>query len=92
MSEANQTGPTGNEEIFHVDVIIIGAGPAGISMAAEAVVAGVSSKKIVVLEKEKEHSWSIRKFYPEEKLVTANYKGRDSICEGVACIPDLSKK
>lgn len=73
------------------EVVIIGAGPAGISMAAEAVNKGIARDKILVLEKMKEHSFSIRKFYPEQKLVTANYKGHAAVCSGVMCIADSSK-
>jgi len=73
------------------DVIVIGAGPAGISMAAEAVGQGISSEKVLIIEKAKEHSWIIRKYYPDEKLVTANYKGKDAVCEGVLCLSDQSK-
>ena len=54
------------------DLVIIGAGPAGISMAVEAILAGVNRDRILVLEKSEAHSWSIRKFYPEQKLVKAN--------------------
>jgi len=74
-----------------LDAIVVGAGPAGISVAAEAIVSGVRSQDIVVLEKAKAHSYSIRKLYPEEKLVAANYKGIDPVCHGVVCIPDMSK-
>jgi thioredoxin reductase (NADPH) len=73
------------------DIIIIGAGPAGLSMAAEARTAGISADKLLILEKGEAHSWSIRKFYPEKKLVEANYKGKPAVCNGVLCIPDLSK-
>lgn len=74
-----------------LELIIIGAGPAGISMAAEAVLSGIPSDKIVILEKSEAHSFSIRKFYPEQKLVTANYKGNAAICKGVMCLADSSK-
>ncbi|MBT4761265.1 MAG: NAD(P)-binding domain-containing protein [Bdellovibrionaceae bacterium] len=73
------------------DLIVIGAGPAGISMAAEAISSGVASNKVLVLEKAKEHSFTIRKFYPESKEVTANYKGAAAVCYGVMCIDDTSK-
>jgi thioredoxin reductase (NADPH) len=75
-----------------VQLIIIGAGPAGISMAVEARAAGISREKILLLEKAEAHSWSIRKFYPDQKLVTANYKGFDAVCHGVMCILDMSKQ
>jgi thioredoxin reductase (NADPH) len=73
-------------------IIIIGAGPAGISMAAEARTFGVPPDKILILEKAHEHSFTIKKYYPEGKLVTANYKGFEAVCTGVMCIPDLSKQ
>ena len=73
------------------DLVIVGAGPAGISMAAEAIQHGTLSERILVLEKTLEHNSSIRKLYPDEKLVTANYKGGSNVCHGVACISDMSK-
>ena len=47
------------------EIIIIGAGPAGISMAVEAVNAGISNDKILILEKAEEHSFTIKKYYPD---------------------------
>jgi thioredoxin reductase (NADPH) len=73
------------------DMLVIGAGPAGISMAVEARHAGVRPEKLLILEKAAEHSFSLRKYYPDSKLVTANYKGFEAACTGVMCIPDLSK-
>ncbi|MBA4309413.1 MAG: cbb3-type cytochrome oxidase assembly protein CcoS [Chlorobiaceae bacterium] len=75
-----------------LDILIIGAGPAGISLAVEACHSQIDSSKILLLEKMDEHSFSIKKYYPESKLVTANYKGFESRCTGVMCIPDLTKK
>jgi thioredoxin reductase (NADPH) len=72
-------------------MIIMGAGPAGISMAAEARNAGIPSEQILVIEKGETHSWAIRKFYPAKKVVLANYKGIEAICTGVMCISDMSK-
>lgn len=74
-----------------IDMVIIGAGPAGISMAAEARSAGIPPENVLVLEKAPEHSFSIKKYYPPEKLVTANYKGFEAVCTGVLCMPDMSK-
>jgi thioredoxin reductase (NADPH) len=74
------------------DILILGAGPAGISMAAEARAAGIDASSILILEKAHEHSFSIKKYYPESKLVTANYKGVDAICTGVMCITNASKR
>jgi thioredoxin reductase (NADPH) len=74
-----------------LDLLIVGAGPAGISMASEARAAGVPSARLLVLEKASEHSFTLKKYYPENKLVIANYKGFEAVCTGVLCIPDLSK-
>lgn len=74
-----------------LDLLIIGAGPAGISMASEARAAGVQSDRMLVIEKAAEHSFTLKKYYPDNKLVTANYKGFEAACTGVMCIPDLSK-
>jgi len=73
------------------DVVIVGAGPAGISVAVEAIEAGIPREKILTLEKEKEHAFTIKKLYPETKLVTANYKGMEPKCEGLLCMTDLPK-
>lgn len=73
------------------DIIIIGAGPAGISMAVEARHAGISTEKILLLEKSEEHSFTIKKYYPDSKLVTANYKGMEAKCLGVMCLTDSTK-
>jgi thioredoxin reductase (NADPH) len=73
------------------DILIIGAGPAGISMAVEARAAGIAPERVLVLEKAPEHSFSLKKYYPADKLVTANYKGFEAACTGVMCMPDLSK-
>ncbi len=74
-----------------LDLVIVGAGPAGIALGAEAVTAGIAPERILVLERGAAHSWSIRKFYPEAKLVTANYKGLPAVCTGVLCLADASK-
>jgi thioredoxin reductase (NADPH) len=74
------------------EIIIIGAGPAGISMAAEARGVGISADKILILEKGDAHSWAIRKFYPAAKPVLANYKGIKAVCTGVMCLTDMTKE
>jgi thioredoxin reductase (NADPH) len=74
------------------DLIVVGAGPAGIALACEARAAGVPAGRILVLEKAPEHSWIIRKYYPASKPVLANYKGIEARCEGVLCIPDWTRE
>ncbi|HSE25649.1 MAG TPA: NAD(P)-binding domain-containing protein [Pyrinomonadaceae bacterium] len=73
------------------EMIIVGAGPAGISMGAEARNVGIGPQDILILEKGETHSWAIRKYYPAAKVVLANYKGIEAVCRGVMCIADMSK-
>lgn len=73
------------------EIIIIGAGPGGISMGVEALDYGLNKDKILVIEKSKEHSFTIKKYYPDKKLVTANYKGFTPVCTGVMCLSDSTK-
>jgi thioredoxin reductase (NADPH) len=73
------------------DLIIIGAGPGGIALAAEARASGIDSSRTLVLEKGATHNWAIRQLYPQQKLTTANYKGFEARCEGLLCITDMTK-
>ncbi len=80
-----------NEDAGLLDLVIVGAGPAGIALGAEAVAAGIPPARLLILERGEAHSFSIRKFYPDSKLVTANYKGLAAVCTGVLCLTDASK-
>jgi len=73
------------------DLVIIGAGPAGIALAAEARAVGHQSENLLMLEKGAQHNWAIRQFYPAHKKTTANYKGHVGQCEGLLCITDMTK-
>src|SRR5436190_4421904 len=73
------------------DLVIVGAGPGGLALAAEAHACQLESNRVVVLEKGRTHNWAIRQFYPEQKLTTANYKGFQARCEGLLCIKDMTK-
>ncbi|MDT4967281.1 MAG: thioredoxin reductase, partial [Acidobacteriota bacterium] len=73
------------------DLIIIGAGPGGIALAAEAQGSGIDTSRTLILEKAATHNWAIRQLYPEQKLTTANYKGFQARCEGLLCIGDMNK-
>jgi thioredoxin reductase (NADPH) len=73
------------------DLIIIGAGPGGIALAAEAQASGIDTSRTLILEKAATHNWAIRQLYPEQKLTTANYKGFQARCEGLLCIGDMTK-
>lgn len=74
-----------------IDVLIIGAGPAGISAAAEAFRVGIRPNAVVVIEKEEQHNSTIRKFYPNNKIVAANYKGQVVESFGELKFADMSK-
>jgi thioredoxin reductase (NADPH) len=73
------------------DLVIAGAGPGGIALAAEAQACALDRTRTIVLEKGTNHNWAIRQFYPEQKLTTANYKGFQARCEGLLCIRDMTK-
>ena len=73
------------------DLIIIGAGPGGIALAAEACASAINQSQILVLEKGATHNSAIRQLYPDQKLTTANYKGFDAFCEGLLCVSDMTK-
>src|SRR5688572_952716 len=72
-------------------IMIIGAGPAGIATAVEAMNRGYSSDDIVILEKSGEIAHMISQKYPDEKPVLANYKERMAECMGDLCIVDMTK-
>jgi thioredoxin reductase (NADPH) len=74
-----------------LDLIIIGAGPGGIALAAEAFASGIDPSQILILEKGPTHNSAIRQLYPEQKLTTANYKGFAARCEGLLCVRDMTK-
>ena len=73
------------------DLIIIGAGPGGIALAAEAFSSGIDPSQILILEKGPTHNSAIRQLYPAQKLTTANYKGFAARCEGLLCVNDMTK-
>ena len=62
------------------DIAIIGAGPAGIATACEAVILGI--KEILLFEKSANHSDTIRKYYKDNKPVDINWKGIEVTLQG----------
>ena len=58
-----------------VDLLVVGAGPAGIGAAVEGKIAG---KEVVLLEKGAEICQTLRVFYKDGKRVDKAYKGHDS--------------
>ena len=62
------------------DIAIIGAGPAGIATACEAVILGI--KDILLFEKSDNHSDTIRKYFKDNKPVDKVWKGIDVTLQG----------
>lgn len=77
--------------MFH-QVIILGAGPAGISTGVEAIKKGISHEDILILEKFDEVAHMIASKYPEEKAVLANYKNKSADSMSRLHIQDMTKQ
>ena len=74
----------------NIDLLIIGAGPAGLAAAVEAQRAGLSN--LLVLEKGPSHSQMIRTYYKEGKRVDAQYAGVEALCVGILCLRDGNRE
>ncbi|MBI3840008.1 MAG: NAD(P)-binding domain-containing protein [Planctomycetia bacterium] len=72
-----------------VEVLIVGAGPAGISVAAQCAYHGVGD--ILLVEKGPSHNQTVLQYYPDDKRVDAAYRGQEAICAGVLCFRDTTK-
>lgn len=73
-----------SEHTEEVNVVVVGGGPAGVSVAVEAQLAGID--KVVVLEKGETHNYMISKLYTAGKRVDTVWKGIDVPAEGVLYI------
>ena len=73
-----------------LDLLIVGAGPAGIATAVEARRAGI--QRILLLEKGPSHSFSIEKLYTPGKRVDKVYLGQEVDCVGEVCIIDGTRE
>jgi thioredoxin reductase (NADPH) len=72
------------------DIAIIGAGPAGISTAIEAIILGI--KNIIIFEKGDNHSMTIRKYYKDNKRVDKDWRGEKIEIEGNIYFTDGTKE
>ena len=71
------------------DIVVIGAGPAGLSVVAESAFHELGTT--LLLEKGKNHNETVTKYYPDNKRVDAKYKGQEAICAGILCFQDTTK-
>ncbi|WP_353662233.1 NAD(P)-binding domain-containing protein [Hydrogenimonas sp. SS33] len=72
------------------NLVIVGAGPAGIATAVESYILGI--RDIVVLEKDQNHNATIRKYYKENKRVDKDWKGQKVELDGNIYFVDGTKE
>ena len=77
------------ENTMH-NLIIVGAGPAGIATAVESYILGI--RDIVVLEKDTNHNATIRKYYKDRKRVDKDWKGQKVELDGNIYFVDGTKE
>ncbi len=72
------------------DLVVIGAGPAGIAAAVEGYLCGI--KNILMLEKDDNHNATIRKYYKDNKRVDKDWKGQKVELDGNLYFLDGTKE
>ena len=72
------------------ELVIVGAGPAGIATAVESYLQGV--RDIVLLEKDTNHNSTIRKYYKDNKRVDVDWKGQKVELDGRIYFVDGTKE
>jgi len=72
------------------NLVIIGAGPAGIATAIESYILGV--RDILLLEKDVNHNSTIRKYYKDNKRVDKDWKGQKVELDGNIYFVDGTKE
>jgi thioredoxin reductase (NADPH) len=72
-----------------VKLVVVGAGPAGLSVAADACFHELG--EVHLLEKGASHNQTVLQYYPDDKRVDAAYKGQEAVCAGVLCFRDTTK-
>jgi thioredoxin reductase (NADPH) len=72
------------------DLIVLGAGPGGVSAMVEASAAGVEN--MLLLEKTKEHSNTIRQYYKEHKRVDKDWMGQKCDIRGIIPFVETTKE
>ncbi len=72
------------------NLVIIGAGPAGIATAIESYILGI--RDILLLEKDSNHNATIRKYYKDNKRVDKDWKGQKVELDGNIYFVDGTKE
>jgi len=72
------------------ELVIVGAGPAGIATAVESYMQGI--RDIVLLEKDENHNSTIRKYYKDKKRVDVDWKGQKVELDGNIYFIDGTKE
>jgi len=72
------------------DLVVVGAGPAGIAAAVEGYLCGI--KNILMLEKDDNHNATIRKYYKDNKRVDKDWKGQKVELDGNLYFLDGTKE
>jgi thioredoxin reductase (NADPH) len=72
------------------NLIIVGAGPAGIATAVESYILGI--RDIILLEKDQNHNSTIRKYYKDNKRVDKDWKGQKVELDGNIYFVDGTKE
>ena len=76
------------EKIY--EMVIVGAGPAGIAAAVESYLLGI--RDILMLEKDENHNSTIRKYYKDNKRVDKDWKGQKVELDGNIYFLDGTKE
>ncbi|WP_201352739.1 NAD(P)-binding domain-containing protein [Hydrogenimonas urashimensis] len=77
------------DEKMH-NLVIVGAGPAGIATAVESYILGI--RDILLLEKDENHNATIRKYYKDNKRVDKDWKGQKVELDGNIYFVDGTKE
>ena len=72
------------------EMVIVGAGPAGIAAAVESYMLGI--RDILMLEKDENHNATIRKYYKDNKRVDKDWKGQKVELDGNIYFLDGTKE
>lgn len=72
------------------EMVIVGAGPAGIAAAVESYLLGI--RDILMLEKDENHNATIRKYYKDNKRVDKDWKGQKVELDGNIYFLDGTKE